>query len=265
MLTTLHRRETKLITKLSPIHIKHLPLLQELSQYFPAKLVSSSLAKLYPSISKSTTLHVPGHTTTMYKTEAGSKKFSFTRFISNSIPNIAGAPQDIDLSPSEIDLIFLHQLGEPDPLILSPQAFLHAGITSSPKTSAAVHKALLKNGVLVEGEKGVHTEKIGKRFTHELAMITSHGQKKVVNMLFWWEEEGMRWNKLIGELEELKVVVEQEKEAGGEGTVGGYEKRTVGGYEKRAKKLEGEIRLRPSLRGQDKREGEVLPEYAERK
>ena len=108
--------------------------------------------------------------------------------MSNSIPNIAGAPQDTELSPKEMDLTFLHQLSLPDPLILSPQAFLHAGITSSPKTAAAVHKALLKNGVLEEGQKGVRTERIGKRFAHELAMVTSHAQKKVVNVLFWWEE-----------------------------------------------------------------------------
>jgi hypothetical protein len=184
----------------------------------------------------------------MYRAENGSKKFSFTRFISNSVPNLAGAPQDTDLSIHEQDRVFTHQLGEPDPLVLSPQAFLHAGITPSPKISAQIHAALLKNGVLEKEEKVVHTEKIGKRFAHELAMITSHAQKKVVNLLFWWEEEGQRWNKLIGELEELRVLVKEEKEVGGD----------VGTYEKRVAELEGEIRLRPGLRG----EGVVLPEYS---
>jgi hypothetical protein len=188
----------------------------------------------------------------MYRAENGSKKFSFTRFISNSVPNLAGTPQDTDLSIHEQDLVFTHQLGEPDPLVLSPQAFLHAGITSSPKISAQLHAALLKNGVLEKEEKVVHTEKIGKRFAHELAMITSHAQKKVVNLLFWWEEEGQRWNKLIGELEELRVLVKEGREVGG----------VVGTYEKRVAELEGEIRLRPGLRGEEKREGDVLPEYS---
>jgi hypothetical protein len=152
----------------------------------------------------------------MYRAENGDKKFSFTRLLSNSIPNIAGAPHDTSLSPKEIDLTFLHQLSLPDPLVLSPQAFLHAGITSSPKTAAAVHKALLKDGVLEEGKKGVHTERIGRRFAHELAVVTSHAQKKIVNLLFWWEEEGQRWNKIIGELEELRGLVKEESESGGE-------------------------------------------------
>jgi hypothetical protein len=191
----------------------------------------------------------------MYRAENGSKKFSFTRLINNSIPNLASAPQDTDLSPHEQDLVFTHQLGEPDPLVLSPQAFLHAGITSAPKISSQIHLALTKNGVLEKDSKVVHTDRIGKRFAHELAMITSHAQKKVVNLVFWWEEEGQRWNKLIGELEELRGLVQEEREAGGD----------VGTYEKRVAELEGEIRLRPSMRGEEKREGDVLPEYSEGK
>jgi hypothetical protein len=191
----------------------------------------------------------------MYKTESGEKKFSFTRLISNAVPNIAGAPQDTDLSPKELDLVFVHQLGEPDPLVLSPQAFLHAGITSSPKVSSNIHTALLKNGVLVNGQKGVNTSAITKHFANQVAMVTSHAQKKLVNLLFWWEEEGQRWNKLIGELEELRVLVREEKEAGGD----------VGTYEKRVAELEGEIRLRPSLRGEAAKEQEELPEYSGRR
>jgi hypothetical protein len=37
----------------------------------------------------------------------------------------------------------------------------------------------------------------------------------------------------------------------------------VGTYEKRVKELEGEIRLRPSLRGEGAREREGLPGYVE--
>lgn len=188
----------------------------------------------------------------MFKSSDGTKKFSFNRFVSNAIPNIASAPIDTDLSPNEFDTLFMHQLGEPDPLILSPQAFLQAGITSSPKVSTSIHKALVKNSILSPNSPTVNTAAIGKNFTHELAMITSHAQKKVINLLFFWEEEGQRWKVLIGEQEELKVVIEAEKETGGD----------VGSYEKRLVEVEGLMRLRPSLRGEAKMEEEGLPEYA---
>lgn len=187
----------------------------------------------------------------MYKTEDGKKKFSFTRFMSNAVPNFAGAPQDTDLSPREEDLAYLHQLSEPDPLILSPHVFAHAGITSEPKISASIHKALIKNGVLEQGSPTVHTDKITRNFANQVPGITSHAQKKLINFLFFWEEEGQRWRKLSGELEGLKVVIAEEKESGG----------NVGTYEKRLAEVEGEMQLRPSLRAQQVQENAQLPGY----
>lgn len=154
----------------------------------------------------------------------------------------------------EEDLAFIHQLGEPDPLVLSPEVFAHAGIASEPKTSASVHKALLKNGVLEQGSPTVHTEKITKNFANQVPGITSYAQKKLINFLFFWEEEGQRWKKLIGELEELKVVISEEKESGG----------NVGTYEKRLAEVEGEMRLRPSLRSQQAQANAQLPSYGQR-
>jgi hypothetical protein len=190
----------------------------------------------------------------MFKSSDGSTKFSFQRFINNAVPNIASAPQDTNLSTYEIDNLFLNQLGEPDPLMLAPQSFLWAGITTYPKVSATIHKALLKNGVLSADSPIVNTKAIGSKFTHDLAMITSHAQKKLINMLFFWEEEGQRWKVLIGEQEELKVVIEAERHDGG----------NVGTYEKRLKEVEGLMRLQPSLREQRAREEEALPGYVQK-
>ena len=190
----------------------------------------------------------------MYKTETGKTKFSFTRFMSNAVPNIAGPPQDTDLSAKEEDLAFIHQLGQLDPLVLSPEVFAHAGITSETKVSATVHKALLKNGVLEQDSATIHTERITKNFANQVPGITSHAQKKLINFLFFWEEEGQRWKKLIGELKELKVVIAEEKESGGD----------VGTYEKRLAEVEGEIRLRPGLRSQEAQDNVQLPGYGQR-
>ncbi|XPS80188.1 hypothetical protein M3J09_012149 [Ascochyta lentis] len=190
----------------------------------------------------------------MYKTETGQKKFSFTRFMSNAVPNIVGASQDTELSSHEQDLAFIHQLGEPDPLVLSPEVFAHAGITSALKISTAIYKALLKNGVLEQNSPILHTERITKNFANQVSGITSHAQKKLVDFLFFWEEEGQRWKKLIGELEELRVVIAEEKESGG----------NVGTYEKRLAEVEGEMRLRPSLRSQHAQHNQDLPAYVQK-
>jgi hypothetical protein len=187
----------------------------------------------------------------MYRTENGEKKFSFTRFMGNAAPVLAGAPQDTELSIHEQDLVFTHQLGAPDPLILDPQAFLHAGITSTPKTSASIHKALVKNGVLSADSAAVNTRAITSKFAHELSNITSHAQKKLVNFLFFWEEEMQRWKVLIGELEELRVVIQAEKESEG----------NTGTYEKRLAEVEGAMQLRPSMRGEGVKGDEGLPAY----
>jgi hypothetical protein len=187
----------------------------------------------------------------MYKTETGKTKFSFTRFMSNAVPNIAGTPQDTDLTIREKDLAFVHQLSQPDPLVLSPEVFAHAGITSEQKISATLHKALLKNGVLEQDSPTVHTERITKNFANQVSGITSHAQKKLINFLFFWEEEGQRWKKLLGELEELNIVMAEKKESEGD----------VGTYEKRLAEVEGEMRLRPSLRSQQAQNSAQLPGY----
>ena len=190
----------------------------------------------------------------MFRTKDGGHKFRFTNFVTNAFPNVAGAPQDTELSSREQDVVFMHQLGELDPLVLSPQAFLHAGITAVPKTSASIHKSLLKNGVLEENSHVVNTRAITKNFAHQLSMITSHAQKKLVNFLFFWEEEGHRWKVLIGELEELGIVIAAEKDSGG----------NVGTYEKRLAEVEGMMKLRPSLRSKQAKENDALPEYGQK-
>ncbi|KAJ4986694.1 hypothetical protein SVAN01_07753 [Stagonosporopsis vannaccii] len=189
----------------------------------------------------------------MYKTEDGKTKFSFTKLISNAVPNIAGTPQDIHLTSHEEDLAFLHQINEPDPFVLSSQVFTHAGITSEPKASASIHKALLKNGVIQQGPPYIHTDNITRNFANQVPGITSHAQKKLINFLFFWEEEGQRWRKLSGELEELKVVIAEERESGG----------NAGTYEKRLAEVEGEMRLRPSLRSHQAGENAQLPGYGQ--
>ncbi|KAF2117320.1 hypothetical protein BDV96DRAFT_644745 [Lophiotrema nucula] len=187
----------------------------------------------------------------MFRDTSGNKKFSFTRFINNAVPNLAGTPQQYDLTPTEQDALFEYQLAEPDPLKLCDQAFFAGGITQSKTISLQIHKALLKNGVLSETEAIVNTRMISKNLANEVAMVSVHAQKRLINLLFFWEEEIQRWKVLIGEQQELKTVIEAEREECG----------NVGTYEKRLLELEGLLRLKPSLRGKAAEEGQTLPGY----
>jgi hypothetical protein len=189
----------------------------------------------------------------MERTPKDGKRFSFTKFINNAVPNLAMAPQSYDITPPIQDAIFEYQLGEEDPLKLDPQAFVVASITSSKTVAAQVHRALVKNGILEQNSPVVNTNKVTKNFAHELACISSHAQKRLVNLLFFWEEEVMRFKVLKGEWEELKVVVQAEGEADAEAK--------VGTYEKRMREINGLLRLKPSMRSEQARQDEVLPEY----
>ena len=124
----------------------------------------------------------------MFKSTSNSTHFSFTRFARNALPNAAPAPAPIStaLPPADLDALFAHQLTQPNFVHLSPAALIHAGITTSPKTAAAIHKALVKNGVLAPQ---VNTAAVGSGFANQVSMVTSHVQKKIVGVLFAWEGE----------------------------------------------------------------------------
>ncbi|ORY03929.1 hypothetical protein BCR34DRAFT_573074 [Clohesyomyces aquaticus] len=195
----------------------------------------------------------------MFRTPEGGRKFSFTRFINNAVPNLALGPQTYDLDAGEQDFLFEYQLGEPDPLKLGEESFTFGGITQSKAVSAQIHRALIKNGVLKTGDGDgeqvrIDTKAITAQFSHQLAFISAHAQKKLINLLFFWEEEIMRWNVLIGEKQELETVISETRQAGAD---------QIGGLEKRLKELQGLLRVKPSLRGEEARKKESLPGYAE--
>jgi hypothetical protein len=49
----------------------------------------------------------------------------------------------------------------------------------------------------------VNTAAIGKGFASKLAVISVHAQRKLVGMLFFWEEECTRWKLLDAEAREI--------------------------------------------------------------
>jgi hypothetical protein len=154
---------------------------------------------------------------------AKGKKFSFNRLITNAFPNFANdSVNDVDLSPAQADQLLTHQLATSHPRYLSEKAFFVAGITDSESTSKSVYKALVKHGIILAapeessssgqapGEQiTVNTAGVGKGFASQLAIISVHAQRKVVGLLFFWEEECMRWKLLDQEEREILDALKQ--------------------------------------------------------
>lgn len=186
----------------------------------------------------------------MYETSEGSKKFSFSRFINNAVPNLAAAPRNDDLTFAEQDQLFEYQLGLPNPAQLSELSYFEGGITSSKPISGQIHAALLKNNVLSATSPAVKTTAITSKFAHQLPIISSFGQRKLVNLLFFWEEEQQRW-RVLEEEKEIETVLEAERSTGG----------AIETLETRLKELDGLVKLKPSMRSEKARDAEVLPAY----
>lgn len=156
---------------------------------------------------------------------ARGRKFSFMRLINNAIPNFARDDiNDVDLTPTQADNIFLYQLLLPSPRYLDEKSFFVAGIVGSESLSRKVWKKLVKCGILLarpekEGEGAgeslsgemqmtVNTSGITKNFASQMAVISVHAQRKLVGMLFFWEEECTRWMLLDAEEKEILDALE---------------------------------------------------------
>jgi hypothetical protein len=141
--------------------------------------------------------------------QKGGRKFSFSRMIQNAFPVFAkDDPNDIDMSPRQADDLVEYQLTLPFPRYLTEASFFIAHVTDNRTFSQRVHKALLKAGIISapspnNSQPPVTTAAIGKHFANQLSHISIHAQRKVVGMLFFWEEECTRWMLLDQEEAEI--------------------------------------------------------------
>ncbi|KIX01787.1 uncharacterized protein Z518_09514 [Rhinocladiella mackenziei CBS 650.93] len=154
----------------------------------------------------------------MFRKASGGTGFSWNRLITNAIPNFANdnPSRDADLTPTEKDILWTYQIsgaqtGERSPMTLDAGSALKAGITTSDKISARIHKALVKNGILdPTNPLGIDTTRVTPKFAHQLSFISVAGQRKTIGMLFFWEEEVIRWRLLDQEEAEINSAMEAE-------------------------------------------------------
>jgi len=155
---------------------------------------------------------------------APGRKFSFMRLINNAVPNFArDDPNDVNLSPVQADNLLKYQLNLPHQRYLAENSLFVTGIVDSEYLSKKVHKALIKSKIILpvpeaESSQGssigeqmtVNTPGITKNFASQLATISVHAQRKLVGMLFFWEEECTRWKLLDAEEKEILGALETE-------------------------------------------------------
>ncbi|KAI9764316.1 MAG: hypothetical protein M1840_008534 [Geoglossum simile] len=161
-------------------------------------------------------------------------------------PNVANDSTDVEMSQTQQDSLFRWQLSQENPKVLNGLSFFMGGVTESKTISAKVHSALKKNGVIDPTTGTINTANITKYFAHQLAVLPVHRQRKLVCMLFWWEEELVRWRLLGEEAAEITQAVA----LGGEG-----EDLTIA-----LQVVEAKRTMLPSIRKQDPK----LPSYTER-
>ncbi|KAK4506387.1 hypothetical protein PRZ48_000117 [Zasmidium cellare] len=154
--------------------------------------------------------------------------------------NPTASPSDPGpLSPSQKDTFYTYQLSLPTgPYGFDKESLWASTIIQHKHLSSNVFHTLQHIGVL-DKERGnvVDTSKIGPKFTHQLAEIPARQQKRVVDLLFWWEEECQRLRKLHDEQTELEGLLRTEQ---------GEERRIVLG--KLLERVKGKVRARPSER-----------------
>lgn len=143
------------------------------------------------------------------------------RLIANAVPNFANDSDDVDLSPQQADNLLRYQLVLPYPRYLSEKSFFIAGIVGAESLSKKVYKALVKSNIILpvpedgpssgasqETQMTVNTAGVTKNFASQLAVISVHAQRKLVGMLFFWEEECTRWKLLDAEEKEILSALE---------------------------------------------------------
>jgi hypothetical protein len=177
--------------------------------------------------------------------------WSWNRLVTNMIPNMANSGNP-EFSPEETDTVFDFQITNPQPKKLTPSTFYITNITPHQSLAEKTYKRLIKESILTEDPPAVDTKKIGKNMLNQFSFLPIFSQKKLVCLLFLWEEELMRWRILEEEEAEIKTVLAEERSSGGH----------AGELEKRLLELEGLKKLKPSMRSSQAQQSEALPSYS---
>jgi hypothetical protein len=177
---------------------------------------------------------------------------------------VASLFQSYEVTPltlAESDRLFEFQLSMSNPKQIGPATLYMMDVAPSVKTTLKATYKLNEMGVLLSsrnsGGRGVDdiivTDAIPANFSKKMKLLAVPQQKRLIVLLFEWEEELIRWRVLEDEMNELKTIILEERNEGNT---------NVGHLEIRLVELKGLWRLKPSLRIQrETQPREPLPDY----
>lgn len=148
----------------------------------------------------------------MFKKQDGKVGFSFNRLILNAVPNFANdnAKVDAELSLQQQDDLFAYQMGLETPKAFNDLSLLASRVVEVKQHSKSVLAALHKVGIVNKTDGSIHTDLITRKLPHQVSELSVHRQRKLVSLLFFWEEELTRWRLLDEEEVEIRTAMEMQ-------------------------------------------------------
>lgn len=149
----------------------------------------------------------------MFRKRNGSLGFSVSNFVNAAVPSLGmGTVPNAWCAALGQDMLYAHQMSSRQPgapFALDEHSLFVGGICEHEGTSLKVFHKLGRAGILDE-QGCVLTHKIeGKKFPHQVPILSQPRQRDLVNLLFWWEEECQRLRKLIDEEKELSKQIKR--------------------------------------------------------
>ncbi|QIW96045.1 hypothetical protein AMS68_001563 [Peltaster fructicola] len=142
------------------------------------------------------------------------RRSSIGRLLSAFVPKPPNITLNIDLSPLECDLLVSYQLSLSPPSFLGTHAFSAAKIVSSDDLSARIHDALFRIAIInrppadaSEAYMPVDTTKITRDFANQLYFCNGFVLRRVISLLFVFEEQCVRLRMLDAEEREIKSIL----------------------------------------------------------
>lgn len=93
------------------------------------------------------------------------------------------------------DKIFLYQLSHQDIKAITPHTLVIGNVCDEDRTATKIHRQLVDLNILTKSDNHLNAAAInGTSMAKNIVLITRHKLSLLVNLLFWWEEEMIRWD-----------------------------------------------------------------------
>jgi hypothetical protein len=110
---------------------------------------------------------------------------------------VSWAFHDDSFTDATKDNVFLYQLCQPDIKAINPHTLVIGGVCDEDRTATKIHRQLVELNILAQDDNHLNAAAInGSTMAKRIILITRHKLSLLVNLLFWWEEEMIRWDNL---------------------------------------------------------------------